>query len=175
MRATPFFRKGEYNRAENEPPFAYTPGSRDNAESSMTIEDIYENFEFVDDWEERYRYVIELGRDLPPFAEDEHTAENKVNGCVSQVWLVSETSRTGDVPILSFRGDSDAMIVRGLIAILFALYSGKSADDILSIDADAAFRRLGLNEHLTPQRSNGFAAMVSRIRADATKAKTQVT
>ena len=139
----------------------------DAAESSISsIDDLVDNFTFLDDWEDRYRYVIELGRTLPALSEAEHSDANKVRGCASQVWFVSKVVRNGEVR-LTFRGDSDAHIVRGLIAILFAIYSDKAAKDILAADAVEVFERLGLREHLTPQRSNGFRSMVERIRSDA--------
>jgi len=132
------------------------------------IDDIVENFELLDQWDDRYRYVIELGRTLPPLAEAAHSEANKVRGCASQVWLITHVKPDGAAgPTLTFEGDSDAHIVRGLVAILFALYSGKRAKDILAIDAEAVFTRLGLRENLTPQRSNGLRAMVERIRAEA--------
>ena len=136
----------------------------------MTLADIRADFALLDDWEDRYRFIIELGRELPPLPSELKTEANKVRGCVSQVWLVSEVvDRDAGrcSPILKFRGDSDAHIVRGLIALLFALYQGKSAQDILAIDPAADFAALGLKEHLTPQRSNGLAAMVERIRSEA--------
>ena len=129
--------------------------------------DIEENLSFLDDWEDRYRYIIELGQALPPLAESEKNADNKVRGCVSQVWLVSAAGRDGVLPTLTYRGESDAMIVRGLVAILIALYSGRSVDDIAATDAIAVFDRLGLREHLSTQRSNGLVAMVNRIRSEA--------
>lgn len=125
--------------------------------------DIAENLSYLDDWEDRYRYIIELGQALPSLAEDEKNAENKVHGCVSQVWLVSERDGTK----VSYRGESDAMIVRGLVAILVALYSGRPAPEIAETDAIAIFDELGLREHLTTQRSNGLVAMVNRIRTEA--------
>ncbi|PTW57679.1 cysteine desulfuration protein SufE [Breoghania corrubedonensis] len=132
------------------------------------IDDIIENFEFLDDWEDRYRYVIELGRELPEFPEAERTDANKVQGCVSQVWLVSKIDKDADgVTRLSYLGDSDAHIVRGLVAILLALVSGKTVKEIKDLDIDATFDRMGLREHLTPQRSNGLNSMVNRIRRDA--------
>jgi cysteine desulfuration protein SufE len=132
------------------------------------IDEIVENFELLDQWDDRYRYVIELGRTLAPLAEAAHSEANKVRGCASQVWLITHVKPDGAAgPSLSFEGDSDAHIVRGLIAILFALYSGKRAKDILDTDAEALFGRLGLRENLTPQRSNGLRAMVDRIRAEA--------
>lgn len=135
---------------------------------SMSIEDIRSDFALLDDWEDRYRYLIELGRGLAPLPEVLRTDANKVRGCASQVWLSSTTrSRDGTASVLTFQGDSDAHIVRGLIAILFTLFDGKTAEDILSTDARAVFADLGLDEHLTPQRSNGFFSMVERIRRDA--------
>ena len=135
------------------------------------IEEIIDNFAVLDDWDDRYRYLIELGRELPPLAEAAHSDGNKVQGCASQVWLDTHVKSDGAAgPTLCFDGDSDAHIVRGLIAILFAIYSGKPARDILSTDAVAIFERLGLREHLTPQRSNGFRSMVERIRTDAREA-----
>ncbi|HVY57562.1 MAG TPA: SufE family protein [Xanthobacteraceae bacterium] len=133
----------------------------------MTIEQITDDFALLDEWDDRYRYVIELGRTLAPLPESERTDRNKVQGCASQVWLSTEVGHGANGPVLTFRGDSDAHIVRGLIAILFALYSGKPARDILATDALALFDRIGLREHLTPQRSNGLRSMVERIRADA--------
>jgi cysteine desulfuration protein SufE len=132
------------------------------------IDEIVENFGFLDDWEDRYRYVIELGSALDPLSEAEHSDQYKVRGCASQVWLVADVRPGLDgKPVLVFRGDSDAHIVRGLIAILIALYSGKPADFIARYDAEALFAELGLGDHLTQQRSNGLASMVARIRSDA--------
>ena len=134
----------------------------------MTIAEIVSNFSLLDEWDDRYRYVIELGRSLPPLEERDRNAANKVQGCASQVWLATEVKPDGaDGPVLSFSGDSDAHIVRGLIAILFAIYSGKHAREILGTDAVALFEQMGLREHLTPQRSNGFRSMVQRIKSDA--------
>jgi cysteine desulfuration protein SufE len=128
------------------------------------LEELAAEFDLLEDWEERYRYVIDLGRTLAPLSEAEHSAANKVQGCASQVWLVSEPGADGT---LRFRGDSDAHIVRGLIAILLRLYSGRSATDILAFDAPAGFDRLGLKTALSQQRSNGLFSMVERIRRDA--------
>lgn len=134
----------------------------------MTLDEIKDNFAFLDDWEERYRYVIELGRLLEPLPESERTQANKVQGCASQVWLSRAVSRsdTGQ-PVLRYIGDSDAHIVRGLIAILLSLYSDKTPQAILDIDPTTIFNELGFGQHLTPQRSNGLRAMVERIRNDA--------
>ena len=133
-----------------------------------TIDEIVENFTLLDQWDDRYRYVIELGRTLPPLPESAHNDGNKVQGCASQVWLLTHVKPDGAAgPTLTFDGDSDAHIVRGLIAILFALYSGKSAREILATDALKLFDSIGLRENLTPQRSNGLRSMVERIRAEA--------
>jgi cysteine desulfuration protein SufE len=132
------------------------------------IDEIIDNFSLLDEWDDRYRYLIELGRELPPLAADAHNDANKVRGCASQVWLDTSVRPNGaSGPVLTFVGDSDAHIVRGLIAILFAMYSGRNAKDILATDAVALFEKIGLREHLTPQRSNGFRSMVDRIHSDA--------
>jgi cysteine desulfuration protein SufE len=137
----------------------------------MTVDEIRENFALLDDWDDRYRYVIELGRTLEPMAAAEHSAENKVQGCASQVWLSKRTDRKGGhEPVLNYLGDSDAHIVRGLIAILLTLYSGHTPQQILATNAIALFDEFGFREHLTPQRSNGLRSMVERIRFDARQA-----
>ena len=136
-----------------------------------TIDEIRDNFALLEEWDDRYRYVIELGRMLEPMPEAEHSLENKVQGCVSQVWLSKRVDRSGgNGPVLKYRGDSDAHIVRGLVAILLTLYSGHSPQEILSTDATAVFDEFGFREHLTPQRSNGLRSMVERIRSDAREA-----
>ena len=132
-----------------------------------TIDDLISDFEILDDWEDRYRHVIDLGRDLPELPAADHTPENKVRGCASQVWITSRVTGPADNPTLVFTGDSDALIVKGLIAIAFMIYSGKPARDIVATDATPLLRQLGLSDHLTPQRSNGFASMIERIKADA--------
>jgi cysteine desulfuration protein SufE len=138
------------------------------APDTTTLDEIVDNFSLLDEWDDRYRYVIELGRGLEPLSERDRTDRNKVQGCASQVWLATTVHPDGrGGPVLTFAGDSDAHIVRGLIAILFAMFSGKHAGEILSADAIALFEQLGLREHLTPQRSNGFRSMVERIRSDA--------
>lgn len=133
---------------------------------TATIETIRDDFELLDEWEDRYRYVIELGDTLPAFPENDRTAENKVPGCVSQVWLTTEVEAGAD-PVMVFHGDSDAHIVRGLVAIMLALFSGRKASTILATDAEATLKTLGLDEHLSPQRANGLRSMVKRIRRDA--------
>lgn len=131
-----------------------------------TFAEITENLSFLDDWEDRYRYLIELGQMLPPLPEAQRIDDNKIIGCVSQVWLVASAS--ADQPKhIHFAGDSDAMIVKGLVAVLLALYSGRPAAEIAATDALAALDDLGLREHLTAQRSNGLAAMIKRMRAEA--------
>lgn len=132
------------------------------------LDEIIENFDYLDEWEDRYRYLIELGRGLEPLDEAAYCDKNKVRGCVSQVWLVTKVAREqGGSPVLYLKGDSDAHIVRGLVALLLALYSGQTAAGILAIDAQGLFGKLGLLAHLTPQRSNGVRAMVERIKNDA--------
>ncbi|PJF10670.1 SufE family protein [Pseudorhodobacter sp. MZDSW-24AT] len=132
--------------------------------ATPAFEEIAETFDFLDDWEDRYRHVIELGKAMPPLAEEFKVPALKVDGCASQVWLrpVVADGR------FDFQGDSDAMIVRGLIAILHALYAGVPLDQVAAVDAPAELARLGLNDHLSAQRSNGVRAMVERIRATAT-------
>ena len=138
---------------------------------SMTIDEIRDNFALLEDWDDRYRYVIELGRMLDPMPEAEHCSANKVQGCASQVWLAKQLDRSAaGAPLLNYLGDSDAHIVRGLIAILLTLYSGRTPQQILATDAIAVFDEFGFAKHLTPQRSNGLRAMVERIRADAREA-----
>ena len=135
------------------------------------IDDIVDDFSLLDEWDDRYRYVIELGRALPPMPDSAHSDANKVQGCTSQVWLISHVAPNGPQgPVLTFEGDSDAHIVRGLVAILIALYSSKAAREILATDALDLFDRIGLRENLTPQRSNGLRSMVERIRAEANAA-----
>lgn len=135
---------------------------------TSTLDDIIETFDFLDDWEDRYKYIVDLGKELPRLPEDEKTDVNKVRGCVSQVWLITEISKnTAGEPVVTYRGDSDALIVQGLVAIVLALFSGKTAAAILATDVDGLFAKLGLQEHLTPQRSNGLKSMVARIRTDA--------
>jgi len=131
------------------------------------IDEIVSNFELLDEWEERYRYLIELGRLMEPLPEEAHSDANKVQGCASQVWLQTNLDSADGKPVLHLLGDSDAHIVRGLVALLISLYDGKTAADALSTDALALFKELGLSEHLTPQRSNGVRSMVERIRRDA--------
>jgi len=127
------------------------------------VKELAETFELLGEWQERYRYIIELGRDLEPLSAAERTDQNKVRGCASQVWLVTRRAADGT---LSFRGDSDAHIVRGLIAILLNFYNGRTPAEVIAFDAPLALARLGLRKHLSRQRANGLASMVERIRAD---------
>ena len=127
---------------------------------------IIDDFAFLDDWEDKYRYVIELGRELPDLPDTEKVADYKVNGCVSQVWLVPSVGEGSD-PVITFRGDSDAHIVRGLVAIMIAAMSGRKASEIEAFDAPGLLSSLGLQDNLTPQRSNGLRAMVARMKDEA--------
>ncbi|MBE0581027.1 SufE family protein [Devosia sp.] len=133
----------------------------------QAFQDIAENLSFLDDWEDRLNYLIELGQALPDMPEVDKTAENKVKGCVSNVWLVSSADRSSGAAVMSFRGQSDAIITKGLVAVLLALYSGRPASEIAETDAIAWFKEIGLSEHLGMQRSNGLVAMVNRIRSEA--------
>ena len=139
----------------------------------MDLDEIKSNFEFLDDWEDRYQYVIELGKALPSLPEDKMTDDNKVHGCVSQVWLATTVTPTDKGPVLTFEGTSDALIVKGLVAIMLAIYSGKTASKIQSLNGQEIIADLGLKEHISPQRSNGLAAMMTRIQEDARKALTE--
>ena len=127
---------------------------------------IIDDFAFLDEWEDRYRYVIELGKALPDLPEDKRVSANKVQGCASQVWLVTHSDGGAD-PVLTFEGDSDAHIVKGLVAIVLATYSGKPASEIARLDALDVFGKIGLVEHLSPQRANGLRSMIKRIRHEA--------
>lgn len=138
--------------------------------ATEAFEDIAETFDFLDDWEDRYRHVIELGKAMPPLEEAFRVPATKVDGCASQVWILPEIDGLGPQAQFRFRGESDAMIVRGLIAVLHALYSDQSVSDVLKVDAGAELARLGLDEHLSAQRSNGVRAMVERIRKLAAEA-----
>ena len=136
------------------------------------IDTIRDDFSFLDDWEDRYRYIIELGEQLKPYPEVARDAAHKVQGCVSQVWLLPHHGKGSD-PALEFEGDSDAHIVRGLVAIMLALFSGKRASEILRIDAEGTMREFGLDEHLSPQRANGLRAMIKRIKREAEAARSE--
>lgn len=138
-----------------------------------TVSEISADFALLDDWEDRYRYLIELGRTLAPLPEAQRNDANKVRGCASQVWLATSITPTDGAPEFTFVADSDAHIVRGLIAILFAIYNGRRVEEALLLDPNPIFAELGLKEHLTPQRSNGLASMVARIRSDAAAAGAQ--
>jgi len=137
--------------------------------ATSAFEDIAETFEFFDDWEDRYRHVIEIGKAMPPLEEAFRVPATKVDGCASQVWILPEITGDGPDAVFHFRGESDAMIVRGLVAILNALYSGLTVTEVLAVDAPMELARLGLNDHLSAQRSNGLRAMVQRIRALASQ------
>ncbi|MEO0916537.1 MAG: SufE family protein [Pseudomonadota bacterium] len=139
--------------------------------ASDAFEEIADTFEFLDDWEDRYRHVIDLGKAMDPLPESQRIPATKVDGCASQVWLVPSIDGQGAAARFTFQGDSDAMIVRGLIAVLIALYDGLTVDEVLEVDAPAELARLGLNDHLSAQRSNGLRAMVQRVRDIAEAAR----
>ncbi len=134
----------------------------------MRLEELVENFEFLDNWEERYRLLIDLGRQLPPLPAEAQIEANRVEGCTSNVWLIHSV-KAGDPPRLEFSADSDAFIVKGLIAIILMAYSDRTPDEIQATDIEALFTQLGLEQQLTPNRRNGFFAMVERIREIAAK------
>lgn len=134
--------------------------------ASAAFEEVVEDFEFLEDWEDRYRYVIERGRAMDPLNDALKVDANKMHGCASQVWLFPRI----EDGVFSFEGDSDAMIVRGLIAVLRALYNGLPVAEVPGVDAGGELARLGLNDHLSAQRSNGLRAMVERIRDRAAEA-----
>ena len=134
----------------------------------MGIDEIVENFQYLDDWEDRYKYLIELGNALDPISDNDHNDDTKVNGCVSQVWITSENDGGND-PVMHFRGDSDAHIVSGLIGVTLAIFSGRKASEVVEIDEIEYFNKIGLQEHITPQRSNGLRAMVQRIKESAAR------
>ncbi|MCU0856265.1 MAG: SufE family protein [Rhodobacteraceae bacterium] len=138
--------------------------------ATAAFEDIADTFEFLDDWEDRYRHVIELGKAMPPLEEAFRVPATKVEGCASQVWILPAIEGEGPGAVFRFRGDSDAMIVRGLIAVLDALYNGLTVSEVGRVDAAAELARLGLDAHLSAQRSNGLRAMVGRIRGLAAEA-----
>ena len=138
--------------------------------ATQAFEDIAETFDFLDDWEDRYRHVIDLGKAMPPMDAALRTPATKVEGCASQVWIQPVLEGEGPSARFDFHGDSDAMIVRGLIAVLHALYAGQSVEEVTRVDALAELGRLGLNDHLSSQRSNGLRAMVGRIQAVAAQA-----
>ncbi|MGK9201811.1 MULTISPECIES: SufE family protein [Sinorhizobium] len=132
-----------------------------------SLDQIIDDFAFLDEWEDRYRYVIELGKNLPEMPEASRTSENKVQGCASQVWLVTHATGDAEDPLLTFEGESDAHIVRGLVAIVLAIFSGKRASEITRIDALDIFGKIGLIEHLSSQRANGLRSMIRRIKSEA--------
>tara|TARA_B110000008_G_scaffold215735_1_gene215124 strand:+ start:13 stop:438 length:426 start_codon:yes stop_codon:yes gene_type:complete len=132
--------------------------------SNNSFDEIVEDFEFLDDWEDRYRYIIELGKKMSPLESAMKVASTKVDGCASQVWIVPKISGSGEMKLFNFEGDSDAMIVRGLIAILSALYSNITVKEAIEIDANVEFRKLGLTDHLSAQRSNGLSSMIERLK-----------
>jgi cysteine desulfuration protein SufE len=147
------------------------PTGSQQHQSLPSLDELLANFELIEDWDERYRYLIEIGRDLPPMPDSDKTEENRVRGCASQVWLTREITHDAlDEPVLNYKGASDAHIVSGLVMLTLAIFSAKTAKAILTTDPFPVFGQLGLAQHLTPQRSNGVRSMVERIRADARQA-----
>ncbi len=149
------------------PDTAANPAVTSDADWPPAVQEIVDNFDILDEWDDRYRYLIELGRTLAPMPDDAHNETNRVRGCASQVWLEARREDAGSETRLFFTGDSDAHIVRGLVALTLALYSGQTPQVILAREAQTLFDELGLGSHLTPQRSNGMRSMVERIKADA--------
>lgn len=133
----------------------------------MSIDDIIENFSYLDEWEDRYKYVIELGKELEPMPDVLQVDANKVRGCSSQVWLSTQTSSDGDETRLHFLGNSDAHIVRGLVSITLSIFNDKTAAQIVELDVEDIFKKIQLREHISAQRSNGLNSMLQRIKADA--------
>lgn len=138
-------------------------------EATLTIDELADNFSLFDDWEDRYRYIIDLGRKMEPLPDEAKVPANKVEGCMSQVWLVHEVKQENGEPRLVFRADSDAHIVRGLLAVLLILFSGKTPRQILAVDADAELAKLDLDQHISPNRRNGVASVVQTIRGVAAR------
>ncbi|KAA5605289.1 SufE family protein [Roseospira marina] len=136
---------------------------------TMTLDTLSETFELLDDWEDRYRYIIDLGRTLEPMPEADLVDANKVRGCMSQVWMTAEPRAAEGTTTIHFRADSDAHIVKGLIAILMILFNDRPPEAILATDAEAELQRLGLDQHISPNRRNGVTAMIQRIQAEATR------
>ena len=138
----------------------------------MSLDQILSDFEVLDEWEDRYRYIIDLGRTLKPLAAELHNDETKVRGCASQVWLHTSISPgTGNAKVMHFLGDSDALIVKGLVALVLAIFDGKTTEEVLATDARAILARLGLESNLSQQRSNGLNAMIDRIREEAARSR----
>jgi cysteine desulfuration protein SufE len=138
----------------------------------VSLEQILSDFEVLDEWEDRYRYIIDLGRTLKPLAPELHNEQTKVRGCASQVWLhTSVSANTGNAKVMHFLGDSDALIVKGLVALVLAIFEGKTADEVLGTDARAILAKLGLESNLSQQRSNGLNAMIDRIREEAARSR----
>jgi cysteine desulfuration protein SufE len=133
----------------------------------IELKEIIDNFEYLDDWEDRYKYIIELGNSLENFPQEYKNEKTKVSGCVSQVWISSEITTQRQIKKISFKGDSDAHIVKGLITIVLSIYSNKTPQEILSLSGEEILKKLNLDDHLSPQRSNGLFSMLERIKNDA--------
>lgn len=163
-------RGSEKPRVASNPSYAYLEAMTTTPNLPQDIQDMIDDFAFLSDWEERYTHVIDMGKNLAPLDPTEKNIASKVKGCVSQVWLVSEHSGEADDPVLTFRGDSDAHIVKGLVAVTLQIFSGRKASLIRDLDAPQILKQLELDEHLSPQRSNGLQAMIGRIKTEASAA-----
>ena len=135
----------------------------------MKLKEIIEDFEFIDEWDDRYKYIMDIGKSLDPMSEDDHNDKNKVDGCASQVWLITEEKNINEKSILEFKADSDSFLVKGLLAIIIAIFSMKTPEDILKIDHLAELKKLNLQENISQQRSNGLRAVISRVISEAQK------
>tara|TARA_B100000768_G_scaffold66800_1_gene64214 strand:- start:224 stop:637 length:414 start_codon:yes stop_codon:yes gene_type:complete len=135
----------------------------------MKLKEIIEDFEFIDEWDDRYKYIMDIGKSLDPMSEDDHNDKNKVDGCASQVWLITEEKNINEKSILEFKADSDSFLVKGLLAIIIAIFSMKTPADILKIDHLAELKKLNLQENISQQRSNGLRAVISRVISEAQK------
>ena len=135
----------------------------------MNLETIIEDFEFIEDWEDRYKYIIDLGKSLDPLLENDYNTQNKVDGCASQVWLIIKENEIKEKKIIEFKADSDSFLVKGLLAIIISIFSGKTASDILKINYDSELKKLNLKENISQQRSNGLTAVINKVISEAQK------
>ena len=135
----------------------------------MNLETIIEDFEFIEDWEDRYKYIIDLGKSLDPLLENDYNTQNKVDGCASQVWLIIKEDEIKEKKVIEFKADSDSFLVKGLLAIIISIFSGKTASDILKINYDSELKKLNLKENISQQRSNGLTAVINKVISEAQK------
>ena len=135
----------------------------------MNLETIIEDFEFIEDWEDRYKYIIDLGKSLDPLLENDYNTQNKVDGCASQVWLIIKEDEIKEKKIIELKADSDSFLVKGLLAIIISIFSGKTPSDILKINYDSELKKLNLKENISQQRSNGLTAVINKVISEAQK------